>query len=182
MGSSSSTIFRQQPITFDFANKQLIFETEKSIRRRRTAGTASPLQFDDERGISLDIYSQFLLVDQPGQCLIDTGSPNATLSTRYMNPLHIDKNSSDVHKHEGTTIAGAKEVRWGAMSVSAISLAASPHDQACSCASIVLRHYFLTVWFGVDFWHDRAMTIDIANRQLVVSTPERKSAGASTAN
>lgn len=179
-GIVSLNDFRQQPVTFDFANQRLIFETEKSIRRRRTAGAASPLQFDDERGISLDIFTQFLLVDQPGQCLIDTGSPNATLSTRYMNPLHIDKNSSAVHKHEGTTIAGAKEVRWGT-SISEISLAAAPQIKLAP-VRVSFSDIIYDCVVGVDFWHDRALTIDIASRQLIVSTPERKSAGASTGN
>lgn len=179
-GIVSLNDFRRQPITFDFANKRLIFETERSMRRRRATGAASSLQLDDERGISLDIFTQFLLVDQPSQCLIDTGSPNATISTRYMNPLHIDKNSNDVHKHEGTTIAGAKELRWGT-SVAEISLAASSQIKLAP-ARVSFSDIIYNCVVGVDFWHDRAVTIDIANRQLIVSTPERKSAGVSTGN
>ncbi len=179
-GIVSLNAFRQQPITFDFANKQLILETDKSMRRRRATGAASSLQLDDERGISLDILAQFLVVDQPGQCVIDTGTPSAKVSTRYMDPLHIDKNSGDVHKHEGTTIAGAKEVRWGT-SVPEISLAAAPLIKLAP-ARVSFSDIIYDCVVGVDFWHDRAVTIDIANRQLIVATPERKPAGASTGN
>jgi hypothetical protein len=101
-GIISVNDFRQQPFTFDFTNKVLVFETPKTLVQRRAQGKSSPLQFHDQRGIALDLFAQFLIGDLPGQCEIDTGSPSATVSMRYMASLGIDKDRKDVRKHEGS--------------------------------------------------------------------------------
>jgi len=166
-GIISLNDFRQQPLTFDFANKELIFETGKTMTERRAAGASSPLQVDDLRGMSLDIFTQFLIAGQPGQCVIDTGSPSATVSTRYMSALGIDKDAKDVRKHEGRTIAGAPEIRYDT-SLPQLSLAAAPQfGLAKATVSFVDIIYDCVI--GVDFWRDRALTLDIPNRQLIVS-------------
>ena len=100
-GIISLSDFRQQPFTIDFANKAFIFETPKSLAAGRKVATVSPLQFDDFRGIALDSFSRFLFGNQTGLCEVDTGSPTATVSIRYMSALGIDKDSANVHKHEG---------------------------------------------------------------------------------
>lgn len=171
-GIISVNDFRQQPFTFDFANKELIFETDKTMAKRRAAGKSSPLQFDDYRGIALDIFSHFLIVNQPGQCIIDTGSPSATVSTRYMSPLGVSKDAKGVRKHEGPTIAGGTEVRWDT-SLPQLSLATAPQI-GLTAAPVSFSDIIYDCMVGVDFWHDRAFTLDIANRQLIVSNLSRK--------
>jgi len=170
-GIISLSDFREQPLTLDFANKQLIFETGKTVKARRAAGNVSPLQVDDQRGIVLDIFGQFLFGSQPGQCEIDTGSPSATVNTRYMALLGIEKDGKDVRKHEGRTIAGSAEVRYDT-TLPQISLSAAHqigHVQARASFSDII--YDCVV--GVDFWRGRALTIDIPNRQLIVSSPSQ---------
>lgn len=170
-GIISLNDFRQQPFTFDFANKQLIFETDKALAKRRANGQSSPLHFDDQRGISLDMFAQFLIGKQPGQCEIDTGSPSATVSTRYMALLGVDKDSKDVRKHEGRTIAGASEVRYDTR-LPQISLAAAPQI-SIGQPRVSFSDIIYDCVIGVDFWHDRAVTIDILDRQLIISNPAR---------
>lgn len=170
-GIISLNDFRQQPLTFDFATKQLIFETDKSMSKRHADGTLSPLQFDDQRGIALGIFAQFLIGNQPGQCTIDTGSPSATVSTRYMAALGIDKDAKGVKKHEGRTIAGAPEVRYDT-TLPQLSLAAVP-GVVLAQAPVSFSDIIYDCVVGVDFWHGRALTIDIHKRQLIVSNPSQ---------
>lgn len=159
--------FRQQPFTLDFAHKVMVFETAESIVQRRTEGKESPLQFDDQRGISLSLFATFLIANKSGQCEIDTGSPSATVGMRYMAALGIDKDADDVHKHEGQTIAGAPELRYDT-TLPQLSLSSAPEIRLvrprASFSNII---YDCVV--GVDFWRDGALTIDVANRQLIVS-------------
>jgi hypothetical protein len=174
-GIISLSDFRQQCFTFDFANKELIFETEETMIKRRAAGKSSPLQVDDQRGISLSMFARFLIADQPGLCEIDTGSPTATVNTRYMTPLRIDKDAKDVRKREGRTVAGGMEIRYDT-SLPELSLAAAPQISLVP-APVSFSDIVYDCVVGVDFWHDRALTIDIANRQLIVSNAARNAGG-----
>lgn len=168
-GIISVNDFRRQPFTLDFANKQLIFETEKSLAKRKTDGSLAPLQMDEQRGITLDLFSQFAFGKQTGQCEIDTGSPQATISTRYMADLGIDKDSKDVRKKEHKTVGGATvAVYW--TTLPQISLAAAP-QVALAPAQLSFSDIIYDCVIGVDFWHDRALTIDIPDRQLTISSP-----------
>jgi len=166
-GIVSLNDFRQQPFTFDFVNKQLIFETDKALSKRRADGQSSPLQFDDQRGISFDMFAQYLIGKQLGQCEIDTGSPKATISTRFMTFLGIDKDGKDVKKQERRSVTGAIEVHYWT-TLPEISLAAAPQINLAQ-PRVSFSDIIYDCVIGVDFWHDRAVTIDIPHRQLVVS-------------
>jgi hypothetical protein len=166
-GIVSLNDFRQQPVTFDFPNKQVIFESKKSLAARRSTGSSAPLQVDDERGVILDIFSQFLLANQAGQCEIDTGSQSATVNMRYMAALGIDKDAKDVKKRERRTIAGATQVRYDT-DLPGISLAAAAHV-GLAPAHVSFSDIIYDCVVGVEFWAGRAFTVDISDRQIVVS-------------
>jgi hypothetical protein len=166
-GIVSVNDFRQQAFTIDFVNKAVIFETPATIARRRAAGKSQPLQLDDQRGITLDLFAQFLIAGQPGQCEIDTGSQNASVSLRYMTLLDIEKDATGVHKQEGQTIAGGKEIRYKTM-LPRISLAAAP-EVSLAPANVSFSDIIYDCVVGTDFWASRTLTIDIANRQMIVS-------------
>jgi hypothetical protein len=159
-GIISVNDFRQQPFTFDFTNKVLVFETPKTLVQRRAQGKSSPLQVHDQRGIALDLFAQFLIGDLPGQCEIDTGSPSATVSMRYMASLGIDKDRKDVRKHEGSYETILLQ----------ISLAAAPHISLAR-PSVSFSDIIYDCVVGIDFWSGKALTIDIADKQLIVSRP-----------
>lgn len=166
-GILSVNAFRERSFTIDFAARVLTFETAQSLARRRAAGRSSPLQVDDFRGMALDLFATFLLGTQPGQCEIDTGTQNAVVSMRYLAPLRIDKDGPDVVKRERRTIAGAPEVRYSTK-LPQISLGAAPAI-AIAQPSVSFSDITYDCVIGTDFWSGRALTIDIANRQLIVS-------------
>jgi len=160
--------FREQAVTFDFVNRVFVFETAKTLARRRAEGKSAPIQFDDQRGISLDVFAKFLIGNQPGQCEIDTGSQNATVSMRYLAPLGIEKDGKNVRKHESATIAGAPEIRYNTR-LPEISLAAGPEIRVRD-ASTSFSNIIYDCNIGSEFWKDRALTIDIAHRELIASS------------
>lgn len=165
-GIVSLSQFRNQPFTLDFVNRMLTFETVKTLANRRASAVVSPIQLDDVRGISIDIFSQFLLAGHPRQCEVDTGSPTSTLNTRYMKPLDIQEDGKDVRKVQRRTIAGVPEVRYDTH-ISEIALAAKIRIEHPP-VSFVDVIYDCVV--GVDFWAGKSLTVDIPGRDLMVST------------
>lgn len=155
-GIVSLNDFREQPLTLDFLNKVLVFETRSTMAHLRAAGKSSPLQFDDERGIALDVFAQFLVGNQPAQCEIDTGSASATVSTRFMASLGVEGEKDE--RHEGSYKGILPE----------ISLAAAPQVTLAS-PRVAFSNLVYDCVVGVDFWSGRALTIDVAHRQLIVS-------------
>jgi hypothetical protein len=170
-GIVSVNDFRQQPFTLDFVNKVMVFETAKSLAQRRSTGNTSPLKFDDLRGIALDLFSEFLIGNQEGQCEIDTGSQNATVTTRFMAPLGIDKDGKDVQKREQKNPAGVTVIRYKT-TLPTIALAAAS-EIAIANAPATFSDIIYDCVIGLDFWLDKVVTIDIAGRQLIVADASR---------
>jgi len=161
--------FTAQPFTLDFVNKVLVLETPETLAKRKAAGSMSPLQFDEQRNITLDMFAKFLFDGQPGQCEIDTGSPSASLSTRYLALLGIDKDGKDVHKVERKTETGVTVVRYYA-TLRDVSLATVPAIKLAS-PRVALGDLIYDCVIGVDFWSGRALTVDIPDHQIIVSNP-----------
>lgn len=157
-GIMSLNSFRRQPVTFDFVNNALIFETSRTLARLRAAGKLSPLQFHDQRGIALDIFAEFLVGSERAQCEIDTGSPSASVTTRFIPSLGVEV--AEDERHKGTY----KGV------VSKISLAAAPEVTLVG-ARVSFSNIIYDCVVGVDFWSARMLTIDVAHGQLIVSHP-----------
>ncbi len=171
-GIVSLNDFREQPVTFDFVNKVVIFETPDSLAQRRAAATSAPMKFDDQRGITLDVFADFLVGDQPAQCEIDTGSPSLTVSSRYMDRLGIEKDGKGVRKIERRTVAGGMQTRYDT-SLPQISLAAAPQISLAPAPTSFSDIIYDCV-VGLDFWSSRALTIDIPGRSILVSKPSRQ--------
>ena len=168
-GIVSLNDFRQNPFTLDFISQVIVFETSKSLAERLAKGKFSPLQLDDQRGIALDVFAQFLIAGQPGQCEIDTGSQNATVSLQYMALIGIEKDAKNVQKQEKRTIAGGMEVRYKTQ-LPEISLAALP-EIGLTHPGVSFSNIIYDCVVGTDFWAGKALTIDIAGRRLIVSNP-----------
>jgi hypothetical protein len=150
--------FRQQPVTFDFVNKALIFETPRTLAHLRAVGKSSRLQLHDERGIALDVFAEFLVGSERAQCEIDTGSASATVTTRFMASLGVEVAKDE--RHEGSYKGILPE----------ISLAAAP-QVTLARPRVSFSNIIYDCLVGVDFWSAKALTIDVAHRQLIVSYP-----------
>ena len=168
-GILSVNSFRESAFTIDFVTRVLTFETPQSLTGRRAAGRVSPLRVDDLRGTALDLFATFLIGSEPGQCEIDTGSQSAVVSMRFLGPLGIEKDGPGVVRRERRTIAGGLEVRYDT-TLPRLALGSTPPfvlaDPVVSFSDII---YDCVI--GTQFWSGRVLTIDIANRQLIVSGP-----------
>ena len=158
-GVISMSDFRQQAFTLDFPNKQIIFETSRSLRDRLNSGAPVPLTFDDERGIMLDLFVEVLIGGQAGQCEMDTGTPDSAFSSRYMEALGISKDGKDVTKQA----SGAYLT-----TVPQIALAADPSIRQMQ-PKVEFGGIIYDCVLGVHFWSVRSVTVDIPNKRLIVS-------------
>jgi len=166
-GVISMNDFRQQPFTFDFPNKQIIFETSRTLRDRLKSGAVIPLKFDDQRGIALDLFPEVLIGSQAGQCEMDTGSPDSTFSTRYMEPLGLSKDSKDITKRVSKNLAGVPTTAY-ITTVPQIALAADPNIRQLQ-PRVEFSDMIYDCLLGIDFWSGRELTVDIPNKRLIVS-------------
>jgi len=158
-GVVSMNDFREQAFTLDFPNKQMVFETSRSLRDRLKSGALVPLTFDDERGIMLDLFVDVLIGGQAGQCEMDTGTPDWAFSIRYMEPLGISRDGKDVTKQA----SGAYLT-----TVPQIALAADPSIRQVQ-PKVEFGGIIYDCVLGVHFWSGRSVTVDIPNKRLIVS-------------
>ena len=166
-GILSISAFRTQPITIDFVKHVVVLETPQSLAERRKSGTTVPLQFDDFRGVELDIFARFMLGSDTAQCIVDTGSPSATISLRYLGALGVDTADTAVHKHRTANAAGGQLTRYSA-NVPRLSLLAS-HSVAAEHPRVSFANIIYDCAVGVDFWAGKVVTFDIPHRQIIVS-------------
>jgi len=158
-GVISMNDFRQQALTFDFPNKQIIFETSRSLRDRLNSGAPIPLKFDDERGIALDLFPEVLIGGQTAQCEMDTGTPDSAFSIRYMELLGISKDGEGVTKQKsGAYLTTIPQIALGAApSIRQVQPKVEFGDIIYDCV------------LGAHFWSGRSVTVDIPNKRLIVN-------------
>jgi hypothetical protein len=167
-GVISANDFRDQPFTFDFIKKIVVFETTKTLAARRAGGVTRRIQTDDLRGRSLELFTSFSVDADSGQCNIDTGSPTATVNLRYMSALGIAKDGPSVRKHDGhNAMTGAPQVTYGA-NVSRVALVGNS-DIGLVRPRVSFGDIMYDCVVGVDFWAGRVVTLDIRDRELIVS-------------
>jgi hypothetical protein len=159
-GVISMNDFRQQALTFDFPNKQIVFETSRSLRARLKSGVPIPLKFDDERGIALDLFPEVLIGGQTAQCEMDTGTPDSAFNVRYMEPLGISKEGEGVTRQK----PGAYRT-----TIPQISLAAAPGIRQVQ-PKVKFGDIIYDCVLGSHFWSGRSVTVDIPNQRLIVNT------------
>jgi hypothetical protein len=158
--------FRSQPLTLDFPGRVMVLESAQTLTVRRRAGHSAPLELDDLRGISLSLFARFVVANQPMLCEIDTGGPNTTISTRYMTALGVDPESKDVKKTERRAVESGATITRYWTTLPQISLAGVP-QVALAKPRVSFSDIIYDCVVGRDFWQNKVLTIDIANRQLI---------------
>ena len=169
-GIISANLFRNQPFTIDFGRKLLFLESKASLSARRRSGHILPARLDDERGISLDVFTRFLLGSHEALCEIDTGSQGFILDSRYLNLLGIDKDSKNVKKSEKENIVGAKVVQYET-TIPALALADVPDSEILQPAAMFENLIYDCV-IGTNFWSDKVVTFDLPEKILIMGTSQ----------
>jgi hypothetical protein len=159
--------FREQPFTIDFKAGTVTLESASSLAGRRAAGQVSPLLLDDLRGHALTAFAAFSLGGELGECELDTGTQATRANTRYLAALGIDSSDASVTGRSFKTVTGAMENQYVA-TVPRVALADAP-DVAATGTRVTFSDIIYDCVIGTSFWQGRALTLDIANRELIVS-------------
>ncbi len=167
-GIISLSDFRQQPVTIDFIHHEVVLDEKDALAQRAKYGIEAPLRFDDLRGTSIDSFTLMLVDGLRMECELDTGSPSATINERYMTGLKIDRNSAGVKKVVKKNVVGVDVTRYDT-TIAKIALASSS-QVSLQNAPVSFENIIYDCVLGVDFWKGRAVTFDIANHRLIVST------------
>jgi len=166
-GIISLNFFRKHPITLDFLHNQLIFETAASLAQRRRSGSTVPVRFDDERGISLDLFAPFLVGSHPADCEVDTGSQGYMIQQRYMKLLGLSPQSSGVKQSSDATILGHKEFRYST-TIPSLALQGVPAS-ALTNPPVMFQDMIYDCVIGSKFWAGRSVTFDVPGKSLILS-------------
>lgn len=165
-GLISARTFAHTPVTLDFANRQLVFETASSLAARERRGSVLALKTDAVRDLALDLFLDFDLGNgQVGTCEIDTGSQGVDLNARYMAVFGISPDSGDVAE---TRMAGSSEVFYRARVSTTLAPVGAPH---LNMERPVVRfgNYIYDCVVGTEYWSRTALTIDIPRRRVILA-------------
>jgi hypothetical protein len=166
-GMISLDFFRDRPFTLDFRSHQLVLETARGLAARRKHGSLVPVQLDDMRGISMDLFAPFRIDGKAAECEVDTGSQGYVFASRYMSMLGLTAQSSGVEESEHTSILGNKEVRYRAL---APSLRLDDTEMGTEDKpSVLFEDIIYDCNVGIDFWKNRVVTFDIPHKETMVS-------------
>ncbi|MFZ1941398.1 MAG: retropepsin-like aspartic protease [Terracidiphilus sp.] len=167
-GMIALDFFRDQEFTLDFSARRLVFESQPSLAARLRHGSVVKAQFDDVRGVSLDLFAPFRIDGKIGECEVDTGSQGYVFAARYMDALGLTAKSSGVKESKHTTILGNTETRYSApvdsLTLGDTQIASSPHP------SVLFENIIYDCNVGIDFWMNKTVTFDIPHKKLVVSS------------
>lgn len=166
-GIISLNDFRDRSFTLDFSRNEFIPESRSAVAVRESQGLVVPIRTDDLRGEAIDIFADFVLAGERGECEIDTGSQGPTVSTRFLASLGIDSSGPSVRVGRSTTIGGAVQVRYGT-TIPYVALAA---DTAFRQAAprVTFSDIVYDCVIGRSWWKGRSVTIDLPRRHLILN-------------
>ena len=84
---------KSNPLQWILKSKLFILETPQSISKRKSNGKTIPLYFDQDRGISLDVFSNFILNKKDTlQFLLDSGAGENSfwINSKYLSTCNVD--------------------------------------------------------------------------------------------
>jgi hypothetical protein len=159
-GLISARTFARTPVTLDFLNRQLVFETPGSLAARARLGVSLPLKTDALRDMALDLFLDFDLGGgQVGTCEIDTGSQAIDVHLRYVPALGISRDS------------GAGEQSFRAHLPANLAPVGAPQLQL-ERPTVRFGNYIYDCIIGTRFWSQVALTLDIPHRRVILSAAQ----------
>jgi hypothetical protein len=156
-GLISARTFARAPVTLDFPNRQLVFETAASLAARARRGITLPLRTDALRDQALDLFLDFDLGNgQVGTCEIDTGSEAIDVNARYLPALGI----------AGDSATGAAPTR--ARLPASLAPVGAPRLRL-ERPTVRVGNYIYDCIIGTRFWSQVALTLDIPHQRVILS-------------
>lgn len=166
-GILSLKLFEQQPFTIDFAKKELVLETERSLSNARMSGERIPLQLEQSRGKALDIFAYFRVNDSLTlQLCLDSGAGKDVyrFNSKYLQKLGLKAIDSTERKSEINTSFVSKTYRAN------VAKLAAERSPAVTITGFRAQFVDGLIYDGIMWinWMGSRITIDIPGKELVV--------------
>ena len=163
-GLVSARTFAASPVTLDFANRRLVFETPESLAERVRRGAVLPVTTDSYRGLALDVFVDFDLGGgRTGRCELDTGSGAVDLNARYLPDLGLARDSLATTRMPGSTATFYRGRLPGSLApVGAPALAVDR-------PAVRFGDYIYDCIVGLSFWTRTTLTLDLPHGRIIVA-------------
>jgi hypothetical protein len=169
-GLISLACFRNRPFTVDFAGKKLCLETGRSLAERARVGKKVPIQLDDDRGISLDMFTRVRVNDSLTlQIVLDSGAGFNVyrFNSGFMKDLGIDT-SAATRYYKKSSLDKDVTNTFHTAELHEISLASAPSVHADKVKTSFLGGL---IYDGITCinWLGKRITIDIPDREMILN-------------
>lgn len=167
-GVAGLDLFRDEPVTIDYAAQRFVAETSASLAARKAAGDAVTVRIEND-GPSTVVYLP-LTIDPsapPAEMEVDTGSRDLILDDCFMPALGIDRDDPKVKKVEGKDETENAYVRF---------FAPLPHEVHVAALSRVVVPAGTTTMFqkiihdglvGHAFLSGHVVTFDVPHATMI---------------
>jgi len=168
-GLISLTCFRTRPFTIDFTNKKIYLETKRSLKERMKRGKTVPIQFDNDRGISLDMFTKVRVNDTLTlQISLDSGAGFNVFrfNSEYMKYLNIDTSKAKKYFKPSTFNKNIGNMFY-ISNLDKISLYSAPSVQTEKVKASFLKGL---IYDGITCinWLGKQITIDIPDKEMII--------------
>jgi hypothetical protein len=171
-GIISLKMLEQQPFTIDFKKKAIKLETTQTVAALKKTGNIIPLQTEQSRGKSLDIFAYFKLNDTLTlQLCLDSGAGSDVFkfNSKYLTRLGINtSDTATVKKYEKRSEMDAAFVSTTyAVKLQKLAAASSP---AINVTGFKAQFVDGLIYDGIMFinWLGSQITIDLPKQQMIV--------------
>ena len=169
-GLISLSSFRDQPFTIDYSNNKLYLETSYGIMEREQKGKVVPIQLDDDRGISLDMFTKVRVNNKLTlQVSLDSGAGFNVFrfNSEFMKPLNIDSSETKIYsKH--STLDSNKVNNFFVTKLKEISLLNAPSIKAQNVKAMFLSGLIYDGITSIN-WLGKKITIDIPKKEMIIN-------------
>jgi hypothetical protein len=172
-GFVSLGFFEKFPISVDYTNKMITFETEESLKKIRAEGVAVPIKIDrqdDAVGIFLPLR---LPNDQETMLEVDTGSQALILDEKFMKGLGISPADPKVKRRDGTDETGHKYARFFTTLSGSVHLPSSK-TMGVDSLSVMFQKIIYDGLVGHYFLREFRVTYDLPRKEMIFRKPETK--------
>jgi len=168
-GLISLMSFKKQPLTIDYPNKKLVFETAKSMSVLRKSGHQIPLQLEESRDKALTIFAYFKVNDKLNlQFSMDSGagSNSYRINSKYITALGIDTVGAHKIVIPSEFDPKVKTIIYQT-NVKSIVAKASP---SIECGDVKASFIDGLIYDGIMSinWIGKQITFDLEKKQMIV--------------
>ncbi len=169
-GLISLTCFRNQPFTIDFADRKMFLDTKASLDKRAEEGKTVPVQLDDDRGISLDMFTKVSVNDRLTlQISLDSGAGFDVyrFNAGFMKELGVDASAAKKY-YKKSSLNNKVENMFYIADLDKISLSAASSVRTGKVKTAFLNGLIYDGITGIN-WLGKEITIDIPDREMILN-------------